>query len=561
MADRSSARDGDRSGGKQRGAALVEMAIVIPLLMMIVFGIVNYGLLFKDNLTIQSAARSGARVGAQQASNASADWQIVRTVEAAVAKLGNKETLQVIVFKADDANGDVPEACVTGGTGIPGVCNVYGEADLAMDEATFVAPANVAAHQWEPTTRNATTAAADYLGVWIKVRHDDITGLFDNQITTTKSVFRLAPVVDSDDTPVLPTTTTSSSTSTTSTTVNPHAYIGQLEAATCGTEIRGWALDTKDPGPIDVDVYVDGTLVSTVLADEPHPLHDGHGWHIATPSSVNDVGGRHEIEAKIHANDQVLTDSPITVGCTYDGQRNQITCSNAAGWALTWADLSQQVTVKVTVINPDDGSIVGTNTGVANLNNSFWTDTGLPTPPTHGFDIALPPLLGEGWQHWYKVSASIEGSNPEYFLPKTVSSSVQCGHLPGHIDDGDIDCFHVSGWAADKDFPDNSADIDIWINGTFIETINAGDFWAGSPGNQMHGFTWSIPSWVRTGPQGTYGVDVWLHQTVKDFSNLLGWFGAHSITCGVAPPPTTTTTTAPAPTTTTSTPPTTRGVS
>lgn len=44
-----------------RGAALVEFAIVSLLLITLVFGIIEFGLLMKDYLTVNQAARDGAR--------------------------------------------------------------------------------------------------------------------------------------------------------------------------------------------------------------------------------------------------------------------------------------------------------------------------------------------------------------------------------------------------------------------------------------------------------------------------------------------------------------------
>lgn len=45
-----------------RGAALVEFAIVVLLLLTLVFGIIEFGLAIKDYLTISHAAREGARL-------------------------------------------------------------------------------------------------------------------------------------------------------------------------------------------------------------------------------------------------------------------------------------------------------------------------------------------------------------------------------------------------------------------------------------------------------------------------------------------------------------------
>lgn len=47
-----------------RGAALVEFAIVSVLLITLVFGIIEFGMLMKDYLTVNQAAREGARAAA-----------------------------------------------------------------------------------------------------------------------------------------------------------------------------------------------------------------------------------------------------------------------------------------------------------------------------------------------------------------------------------------------------------------------------------------------------------------------------------------------------------------
>jgi len=54
----------NRSGDSQRGAALVEMAFVAPLLMMLIFGIIEFGWKFGQFNEIRHAAREGARYAA-----------------------------------------------------------------------------------------------------------------------------------------------------------------------------------------------------------------------------------------------------------------------------------------------------------------------------------------------------------------------------------------------------------------------------------------------------------------------------------------------------------------
>lgn len=51
-------------GDADRGAAIVEFALILPLLMMLVFGVVQFGLLYNRQQALHAAAREGARVAA-----------------------------------------------------------------------------------------------------------------------------------------------------------------------------------------------------------------------------------------------------------------------------------------------------------------------------------------------------------------------------------------------------------------------------------------------------------------------------------------------------------------
>ncbi len=53
---------GTRHGG-QKGAAMVEFAIILPLLLVFVFGIIEFGLLLYNQQVITNASREGARYG------------------------------------------------------------------------------------------------------------------------------------------------------------------------------------------------------------------------------------------------------------------------------------------------------------------------------------------------------------------------------------------------------------------------------------------------------------------------------------------------------------------
>jgi Flp pilus assembly protein TadG len=46
----------------QRGAALVEMALVLPILAILFLGIIQFGLVLREHQIVQNAAREGARI-------------------------------------------------------------------------------------------------------------------------------------------------------------------------------------------------------------------------------------------------------------------------------------------------------------------------------------------------------------------------------------------------------------------------------------------------------------------------------------------------------------------
>lgn len=50
-----------QDGSAERGAALVEFAVVLPFLLMLVIGIIEFGRAYNTQLSLQSAAREGAR--------------------------------------------------------------------------------------------------------------------------------------------------------------------------------------------------------------------------------------------------------------------------------------------------------------------------------------------------------------------------------------------------------------------------------------------------------------------------------------------------------------------
>lgn len=169
---------------EQDGAALVEMAIVLPVLVLLVFGIIEFGIAFNKRLTIGNATQSAARVATAVANNEYADISALRTLEQGLISLpnnGRDVVKSVWIYKAaadgDPANAGMGDVCVTN----PCV-NVYSYYyDPLNPTACKWTPCpdpDVGGYSlnWEPTDRHATVGDLDVLGVRVYFSHDWVTG-------------------------------------------------------------------------------------------------------------------------------------------------------------------------------------------------------------------------------------------------------------------------------------------------------------------------------------------------------------------------------------------------
>lgn len=113
---------------RDRGAAAVEFALVVPLLLGLIFGIVEFAMLFSQSSALANAARSGARIGSVNLVTR-ADCQDVldATREQALSLGMHREAVAVSVRSADSSAdledvADLPPVCSysSGGVSVTG---------------------------------------------------------------------------------------------------------------------------------------------------------------------------------------------------------------------------------------------------------------------------------------------------------------------------------------------------------------------------------------------------------------------------------------------------------
>ena len=195
-----------RSHRSQRGQALVEFALILPIIMVLVLSMAEIGLAIGNNMSLELATREGSRVGASLANGggtpgcgagqspnwATVDPQIIASVERALTSKGSGVTLSKVV------NIHIYKALANGAE------DVYNEWTYSAGGGPVVGGIQLdfvqGAVGWQACLRNSTLPPPS-IGVSITYRYQMVTplavltGMFGgSQITMTdRTVMALEP--------------------------------------------------------------------------------------------------------------------------------------------------------------------------------------------------------------------------------------------------------------------------------------------------------------------------------------------------------------------------------
>ena len=84
----------------ERGAALVEMAAVIGLLMLIAIGAFEWGMAFRDSISVSTAAREGARVASSAGQDPDADCFIIEAAAGALQAISGNKVVELWIYES-----------------------------------------------------------------------------------------------------------------------------------------------------------------------------------------------------------------------------------------------------------------------------------------------------------------------------------------------------------------------------------------------------------------------------------------------------------------------------
>ena len=157
----------------ERGAAMVEFALVSVILFTIIFGLIEGGLLVRARNSMNNSADDAARRGAVAGADPSADWQILQQLRAR-GTLAAADINFVVVYRAPSSDSDPTAAC-RAGTPVADVCNVYELADFEIGSSSFDCGDATLDGSWCPNDR-AVDGDFEYIGVYIDATHSGVTG-------------------------------------------------------------------------------------------------------------------------------------------------------------------------------------------------------------------------------------------------------------------------------------------------------------------------------------------------------------------------------------------------
>jgi hypothetical protein len=182
---------------------MVEAAIVVPLLLFLTFGAIEYGLAFRDSASVAASTRTGARTASALPAadctpsncgtvNSESFWDGARiAVNDSLKDLTHSVPIELVIFKADPTTGK-PFGGLTYDT-----CNdCYRYNWSAVSKAFPSTTANASGGYWTPAEQKADICAgkSDAIGVYVKAQHSFLTNLFGTSTTYDHAtVMRLEP--------------------------------------------------------------------------------------------------------------------------------------------------------------------------------------------------------------------------------------------------------------------------------------------------------------------------------------------------------------------------------
>jgi len=174
----------------ERGSSAVEAALVTPLVMALLFGIIEMGFLFKDYLAVSAAVRAGVRISSASPRTPTFAQAAANQVANTGGAMSFGSVQQLWVYKANPANNFPLNYSDFSG------CTVCVKFSWNPSTSAFVPTSD----NWSYLTQNACSPQSiggppDRIGVYLLLSHQSLTKLIFSSINIADaSVLSLEPM-------------------------------------------------------------------------------------------------------------------------------------------------------------------------------------------------------------------------------------------------------------------------------------------------------------------------------------------------------------------------------
>ena len=196
MTPRRSKGSADRA---ERGVALIELALALPILLVLGLGIVEMGLAWTQVQRVTASVSNASRVASSQGNEQSADKSVLLALKSSL-DAGSLANLSKVAIYREDSHSGATSPCDTDAWGQgDGPRNEWSGDSVRTAVDDGVTPSAIesvaSVHEWPASTRQSKlTGPPDTIGVCIVTVHRQVTNFGWHDLTIARStVHRIAP--------------------------------------------------------------------------------------------------------------------------------------------------------------------------------------------------------------------------------------------------------------------------------------------------------------------------------------------------------------------------------
>lgn len=170
----------ERRWTQRRGQAMTEIGLIAPIVLMLLLGVVEVGLLFFSVGTARFAAGDAGRVLAEAGDAWDADNQAIQAMkQTGVGQRGLVAITDINIFKAANIGGTYQLDTTSSCNGTAGGCQNHYDIMGTLRNGTGSPCAPLPdCPPWSPTARNVTNGSTDFAGVTLSYQYVWKSGSF-----------------------------------------------------------------------------------------------------------------------------------------------------------------------------------------------------------------------------------------------------------------------------------------------------------------------------------------------------------------------------------------------